>query len=85
MIFCNTYSDFKNNHMYYNKDGCIWGEWVENDCSATCGPSTKIRRRYARIPEAANGNCTGTNETIPCDILLCPRTFGTVLIIHILH
>ena len=66
---------------------CVWSGWLETDCSATCGNSTKIRRRYERIPAdpEEGGTCDNvTQEIETCDTNICKSwgKFGFVYRFH---
>ena len=38
---------------------CEWGDWVEGDCSATCGTGQQTNTRTKLVDEAHGGKCTG--------------------------
>ena len=52
---------------------CEWGDWVEGDCSATCGTGEQNNTRTKLVEEAHGGTCTGgyTNVT-SCLVVECP-------------
>ena len=52
---------------------CEWDDWVEGDCSATCGTGEQNNTRTKLVEEAYGGNCTGgyTNVT-SCLVVECP-------------
>ena len=61
---------------------CEWGDWVEGDCSATCGTGEQNNTRTKLVEEAHGGTCAGgyTNVT-SCLVVECPgmylgRTFS---------
>ena len=55
---------------------CEWGDWVEGDCSATCGTGEQNNTRTKLVEEAHNGTCTGgyTNVT-SCLVVECPGMY----------
>ncbi|XP_019636987.1 PREDICTED: SCO-spondin-like [Branchiostoma belcheri] len=63
-----------------------WSEWVEGECSVTCGVGEKTRTRNCNNPSPAHGGAqctredgtTGLEETkfIPCDEGPCPIDGG---------
>ena len=55
---------------------CEWGDWVEGDCSATCGTGQQINTRAKLVEEAHGGICTGgyTNVT-SCIVVECPGMY----------
>ncbi|KAI8502229.1 hypothetical protein Bbelb_198170 [Branchiostoma belcheri] len=64
-----------------------WSEWVEGECSVTCGVGEKTRTRNCNNPSPAHGGAectledgvtTGLEETkiIPCDEGPCPIVDG---------
>ena len=55
---------------------CEWGDWVEGDCSATCGTGQQNNTRTKLVEEAHGGNCTGgyTNIT-SCIVVECPGMY----------
>ena len=55
---------------------CEWGDWVEGDCSATCGTGQQNNTRTKLVEEAHGGNCTGgyTNVT-SCIVVECPGMY----------
>ena len=55
---------------------CEWGDWVEGDCSATCGTGVQNNTRTKLVEEAHGGNCTGgyTNVT-SCLVVECPGMY----------
>ena len=54
---------------------CIWGSWVESDCTATCGKSatrTRHRKKKQEAPRGGKG-CSGKQEsTVSCNLDECP-------------
>ena len=59
----------------YSELDCIWGEWVEGECSATCGNGQKISTRTKDRMERHGGNCTGSaTKTESCNVKDCPPT-----------
>ena len=49
---------------------CVWSNWLDTDCSVTCGIGTKIRRRYIRMPadNEAGGTCDSVTQKLEaCD------------------
>ena len=61
---------------------CEWGDWVNGDCSTTCGTGEQNNTRNKLVEEAHGGNCIGgyTNVTT-CLVVECPglylsRTFN---------
>ena len=65
---------------------CIWGQWVNAACSATCDGLGIQTRTRTKIPEGSTqGNeCTGTyQETIQCTVTGTPCPGQTsFLILH---
>ena len=55
---------------------CEWGDWVEGDCSATCGTGQQTNTRTKLVEEAHGGKCTGgfTNVT-SCLVAECPGMY----------
>ncbi|XP_035660158.1 coadhesin-like [Branchiostoma floridae] len=63
-----------------------WSEWVDGDCSVTCGVGEQTQSRTCNNPEPANGGAecvledgtTGRTEerTVPCDQGPCPIDGG---------
>ncbi|KAF8822993.1 microneme protein MIC2, partial [Cardiosporidium cionae] len=53
-------------------ESCVteWADWVE--CSATCGPATRVRHRSIRFESATNPCIETTEETESCDLDACP-------------
>ena len=55
---------------------CEWDDWVEGDCSATCGPGEKNNTRTKLIEEAHGGNCTGGyTHVTSCLVVECPGMY----------
>ena len=55
---------------------CEWGDWVEGDCSSTCGTGQQNNTRTKLVKETHGGNCTGgyTNVT-SCIVVECPGIY----------
>ena len=52
---------------------CEWGDWVEGDCSTTCGTGEQNNTRTKLVEEANGGNCTGGYTNIAsCLDVECP-------------
>ena len=53
---------------------CQWDEWMEGQCSKTCGGGTQIDTRYKKIKAAYGGEeCAGpSNATKECNTQECP-------------
>ena len=71
-------------HLFINLDNCVWSEWLDTDCSVTCGKGTKTQRRFVRKPcEIENGGtCDGSNEkTEPCDTHIPCKNYGKRFIV----
>jgi len=53
---------------------CVWGDWENKTCSASCEGGEMIRTRRIKTKEACGGQpCIGpTNETVPCNTQCCP-------------
>ena len=52
---------------------CEWGEWVQGDCSATCGGGTHTKTRTKAIKEQYGGSCVGVSSMQEdCNTLDCP-------------
>ena len=55
---------------------CEWGDWVEGDCSATCGPGEKNNTRSKLVEEAHGGNCSGESTNVTsCLFVECPGMY----------
>ena len=51
---------------------CEWGDWVEGDCSATCGAGQQNNTRTKLVEEAHGGNCTGESTNVTsCVVVQC--------------
>ena len=56
--------------MFIKQGRCIWSEWIDSDCSVTCGVGMKVSRRYIRFPAEidADGTCDNvTRKSETCD------------------
>ena len=65
--------------FFINLGDCIWSEWLDTDCSVTCGKGTKTLRRIERKPAEIEdgGTCSGSNEKIePCDTRIPCKCYG---------
>ena len=52
---------------------CEWDEWVNGECSKTCGTGTRTNTRVKLVEEANGGNCTGQSfKTKECRTKPCP-------------
>jgi len=53
---------------------CEWNEWVEGDCSKTCGGGMMTKTRTEKVSADHGGNeCTGlTSEEVSCNVDECP-------------
>ena len=52
---------------------CEWSDWVEGECSDSCGTGTRIKTRTKLVTEAHGGTCTGnTTEIEECYSNPCP-------------
>ena len=55
---------------------CEWGDWVEGDCSTTCGTGEQTNRRNKLVEEAHGGKCTGGfTDVISCLVAECPGMY----------
>ena len=55
---------------------CEWGDWVEGDCSTTCGTGQQNNTRTMLVEEAHGGNCTGGYSNITsCIVVECPGMY----------
>ena len=55
---------------------CVWDEWIEGSCSATCGIGTRTNTRAKLVHESNGGTCTGySTETVMCEDQLCPSMY----------
>ena len=55
---------------------CAWDEWVEGECSATCGYGTKTNTRVKLVEESNGGTCDGeATEVLQCQDVECPSTW----------
>ena len=55
---------------------CVWSDWVEGDCSTTCGAGQQNYTRTKLIEETNGGNCTGeSTENLSCLVLQCPGKY----------
>ena len=55
---------------------CVWSDWVEGDCSTTCGAGQQNNTRAKLIEETNGGNCTGeSTEVLSCVFRPCPGTY----------
>ena len=71
-------------HLFINLDNCVWSEWLDTDCSVTCGKGTKTQRRFVRKPceIESGGTCDGSSEKIePCDTRIPCKYYGKIFII----
>ena len=51
---------------------CIWEDWVEGECSTTCGPGVQNNTRIKLIEEAFGGTCIGEyNNVTDCELEPC--------------
>ena len=54
---------------------CEWDDWVEGDCSATCGTGQQTNTRVKLTEEANGGTCTGKSTNVTsCLVVECPGT-----------
>ena len=63
-------------HLYYPVFlvDCQWDEWIDGQCSKTCGGGTQIDTRHKKIKAAFGGEeCAGpSNITKECNTQECP-------------
>ena len=66
--------------IYYNTlVDCEWGNWVEGDCSTTCGAGKQNNTRSKLIEAAHGGNCTGdSTEVQSCLVVECPGKYSRI-------
>ena len=73
-------SNFGNSYSVMNKTNqafLAWSAWgVFSDCSTTCGPGSKTRKRTCKSgPVEEIGGCDGdSEETLQCNIKTCSGT-----------
>ena len=76
-----------NRHTYIICINCIsvdceWGDWVEGECSTTCGPGVQNNTRIKLIEEAFGGTCIGEyNNVTNCELEPCPGMYVSLKII----
>ena len=55
---------------------CVWDEWIEGSCSATCGIGTRSNTRAKLVHESNGGTCTGYSmENVMCEDQPCPSMY----------
>ena len=55
---------------------CEWDEWVNGDCSKTCGTGTRTNTRNKSVVEEHGGTCSGEPiEFEECNTQECPGIF----------
>ena len=51
---------------------CEWADWVEGECSTTCGLGVQNNTRIKLIEEAYGGTCIGEyNNVTDCELEKC--------------
>ena len=51
---------------------CVWGDWIEGDCSTTCGTGEQTDTRVKLIEEANGGTCVGDSSNVSnCTLEQC--------------
>ena len=64
------------NQLFILAVHCVWDDWIEGDCSATCGYGLKTNTRTKLVEESYGGNCTGeATEVSLCIDTACPSRF----------
>ena len=62
--------------MNYILVDCEWGEWVEGDCSTTCGTGQQTNTREKVVNKEHDGNCTGKSTNVTsCVVDECPGVY----------
>jgi len=52
---------------------CVWGEWIDGNCSVPCGGGYQINFREKLVSEMYGGECEGDSETEEeCNVHECP-------------
>merc|ERR1712136_358172 len=52
---------------------CVWGEWIDGNCSVPCGGGYQINFREKLVSEMYGGECEGDSETEEeCNVQECP-------------
>ena len=52
---------------------CQWAEWVEGDCTKTCGTGSRTNTRTKSEVEAHGGTCFGQpTVVVECNTNQCP-------------
>ena len=52
---------------------CVWNDWVQGECSKTCGTGTRTNHRTKLVDEEFGGTCSGQpSEIEECFITECP-------------
>ena len=70
-----------NRHTYIICINCIsvdceWGDWVEGECSTTCGAGEQNNTRIKLVEEAHGGNCSGESTNVTsCLVVECPGMY----------
>ena len=55
---------------------CVWGDWVEGDCSTTCGTGQQNMIRVKLVEEAHGGACDGDFINVTsCIVVECPGKY----------
>ena len=55
---------------------CVWGDWVEGDCSTTCGAGQQNMTRVKLVEEAHGGACNGELINVTsCLVVECPGKY----------
>ena len=58
---------------------CEWDDWVEGDCSRTCGAGQQNNTRVKLVEEANGGTCTGESSNVTsCLVSECPGTHSNL-------
>ena len=67
-------------YLQYSGIDCKWTDWVEGECSVTCGRGTQVntRKSLSYIP-AYGGTCGSSHETVECNKGECPGIFPCLL------
>jgi len=68
---------------------CLWGSWVESDCSKECGGGYKNFTRHVIKRAIKNGECPGASWRVEhCNMMMCPTQItilmATVTIVAVL-
>ena len=67
---------FPNEQHLISAVHCVWDEWTEGSCSATCGVGARTNTRAKLVNESDGGTCTGySTENVMCEDQPCPSMY----------